>query len=247
VIIYPTIELQNRCCVSLTRGNIDQPQVWHVDAVEKAREFSETGAAWMHVTDFDAVVGKDDSREKVIDIIRGAYLPVQVGGGIKTMEHVEEWADVGAGRMVIGTAAVQNPTFLKTAAHSFPDQIVLAVDVWQGKVMTDGWRSASVFSAVDFIKAFNSEPLAGVLFTDIDADMENGEASLAHITAFADAARAPVIASGLVKSADDVSRLKYVRNIAGAIVGRALFNKSVDLAEVLDLAQPRPEKVAEFI
>ncbi len=247
MILYPTIELQDGRCVSLRRGDLEQPQIWHVDPVEKACAFSRDGAGWMQVTDFDAVAGRGNNEDIVKSIIRHAGLSVQVAGGIRTMEQIDAWMEWGAGRVVIGTAAVLSPAFILQAARKYPDQIVVAVDVMDGWIMTDGWKTQSAIRPEDFLKAFDGIPLAAVLFTDIDSDIGEGEAPLARITALADLARSPVIASGLVKTIDDISRLKYMGSISGAIVGRALFSKAIDLEEALGLAQPTPEPVAEFI
>jgi phosphoribosylformimino-5-aminoimidazole carboxamide ribotide isomerase len=247
MILYPTIELQRGCCVSLDKGRLESPLIWHVDPVETARGFAAAGAEWMHVTDFDAVEGRSDNSELVEQIIRAAGIPVQLGGGFRSRDSVERWIDKGAGRIVIGTLATRDPELVQELARQHPDQIVLAVDVWQGQVMADGWRSASALSPKDFIEAFGDAPFAGVKITDIDSDMEDVEAQLGLIAGLAAETRAPVIASGVVRDADDIARLKYVPNIAGALIGRALFRKTIDLHAALALAQPDQEPVAEFI
>ena len=129
-------------------------------------------------------------------------------------------------------------------ARSYPDQIVLAVDVWQGQVMTEGWRQAGAFTPENYIAAFGDAPFAGIIVTDIDSDMEDVDAQLGLISGLAASARTPIVASGVVRSVDDISRLKYVSNISGALVGRALFRKTVDLDEALEVARPTPEAVA---
>ncbi len=246
MLIIPTIEIQNGRCVSLTRGDLDQPQIWHVDPVEKAKEFASLGAEWMQVTDFDAVAGSGENEELILNIIRQAGIAVQVAGGIRTMEQAEAWVEKGAGQIVIGTAAVLNPDFLKQAANRFPDQIVLAIDAMEGHVLTNGWKTKSAFTPEALLAAFGDAPFSAVLFTDIDSDLLEGESSLSRVSALVMESFAPVIASGLVKTVDDISRLKYVPNIAGTIVGRALFNRSIKLEEALEVAQPVPEAVAEF-
>jgi phosphoribosylformimino-5-aminoimidazole carboxamide ribotide isomerase len=247
MMIYPTIELQNGRCVTLDKGRLDAALIWHVDPIETARGFAAAGAEWMHLTDFDAVEGRDDNEELVEQIIRAAGIPVQLAGGFRSRDSVERWIDKGAGRIVIGTLATRNPELVQELARQHPDQIVLSVDVWQGQVMTDGWRNASAFAPGDYIEAFGNVPFAGIIITDIDSDVEEVEAKLGLISGLARDARAPVIASGVVHCIDDIARLKYVHNIAGAIVGRALFRKSIDLEEALAVAQPEPEPVAEFI
>ncbi len=246
MIIYPTIELQQGRCVSLKRGRLNEPTIWHVNPIEMARSFKEAGAEWMHVTDFDGVVGGSTNNDLLEEIIRTAGIPVQLGGGFRTRDSVERWIDKGAGRIVIGTLASQDPELVKDLARSYPDQIVLAVDVWQGKVMTEGWQTASAFTPENFIASFDSTPLAGVIITDIDSDMEEVEAQLGMVSALAAQVRVPVVVRGVVNTVDDIARAKYIPNISGVLVGRALFSRDVDLAEALAVAQPRPEPVAEF-
>ncbi len=247
MIVYPTIEILNGKCVSLKRGNLDQAEIWHVDPVSKAREFSEAGAEWMQVTDFNAIDGDDSNADLVLDIIRSCGISVQLAGGFRTLERIDHWINLGAGRIVIGTAAVKQPDMVKQAAKLHPDQIVLALDVYNGKILTDGWREETAFSPADFLKSFEGVPLAGVIFTDINADIDGLEVATSEVSALAQSTRLPMIASGLIRKIDDVSVLKYAGQVSGVVVGRALFNRSVDLEEALALAAPQVEKVAEFI
>ena len=247
MIVYPTIELQQGRPVSLIRGQMDTPHLWHVDPVERACAFAEDGAEWLHVTDLDAVSGAGSNAEIIRQIIRRAGTPVQVSGGIRTLEHVEGWLDAGAGRVVVGTAAVKNPALVRRAALLHPDQIALAVDASGGRVMVEGWTEATAFAPIDFVRAFNDAPLAAIIFTDIDRDLDHPDASVALTSQIAGEAKAPVISSGLVKSLDDLSVLKYVYNVSGAIVGRALFSKAFSLADALQVARPEPGRVPEMI
>lgn len=247
MILYPAIELQHGRCVTLNRGRLEEPMIWHVDPVETARGFAMAGADWMHVTDFDGVEGRDGNTALLVEIIRAAGIPVQMGGGFRTRDSVDRWIDKGVGRVVIGTLAVQNPALVKQLARDYPDQIVLAVDVWQGRMMTHGWRTPGALAPEAFIAAFDDAPLAGIIVTDIDSDIDEVDAQLSLISGLAAEARPPVIASGIVRSVDDIARLKYVPNIAGAIVGRALFKRDVDLADVLKVARSASEPVAEFL
>lgn len=246
MIIYPTLELKNGKCVSLTRGRLDEPVLWHVDPVETARSFVEAGAEWMHVTDMDALAGGEGNEALISEIIRAVGIPVQLGGGFRSRERVEHWIGQGAGRIVIGTMAAHDPDLLRELAKYHPDQIVLAVDIYQGAVMTEGWQSQSAFDPADYIKAFDDAPLAGIILTDVDADIEDSDGSLGVITSLAAQTRHPVIARGTVRSADDVARLKYVPNIAGTLIGRALLSRDVDLGEALALASATKGPVAAF-
>ena len=245
--IYPTLELLDGGPVSLQRGDIDNPSRFHVDPVETARSWAAAGASWLHVTDFDAIEGRDTNADLVERLLREVGLPIQLGGGIRTIESAEYWIDKGAGRIVIGTLATLRPDDVKALAKRYPDQIVLAVDVWRGEVMRDGWRHGSALQPPALIEAFNAEPLAAMLITDIDSDVDDTEAQLGVISGLAEIARPPVIASGVLRSADDVARLKYVPHVDGALLGRALFSKTLSLEEALSIAQPNPEPVADFI
>ena len=247
MIVYPLIELQGGRCVSLYRGRLDAPHIWHVDPVEKARKFHEAGAEWLHITDFDAIAGDDRNRDLVDEIIRSSGLQVQLGGGIRSLQAMSEAIERGAARVVVGTLAVLAPDLVKEAAKFHPDQIVLAVDVYRGRVLSDGWRTPSAFDPASFIAQFQSDPLAAIVVTDIDADLEEAEDSLALVTELAGLSRAPVIACGLARTPDDVSRLRYVPHVAGTIIGRALFDQSIDLEDALQIAGTPTERVAAFI
>ena len=242
MIIYPTIQLKNGRCVTLRRGRVDEPQVWHVNPVDTARGFAAAGAEWVHVTDIDALIGEgDDNSELIVEIIRHAGIAVQVGGGIRSLERVREWAELGAGRVVVGTLAAFNSYVVKQAAKLFPDQIVVAVDVWKESAMIHGWRKPGAIKPLDFVKAYDSIPLAAMLITDIDANIESAESSLALFEALGPVATSPVIASGVVRTLDDIERLKRIKCVSGAIVGDALFNKSITVEDALAAAQPKVE------
>ena len=247
MIIYPTIELQSGRCVSLFRGRLEEPQIWHVDVIAKAQEFAAAGAEWLHVTDFDGVAQQGGHRDLLLDLIRQTGAPIQLGGGFRSYDTIAEWIDLGAGRIVVGTLAATAPDVVKQAAKAFPDQICLAVDVWQGKLMIEGWREPAVMAPADFIQAFSDDPLAAVIITDIDAKLTVSDASLAQVTELAGHANAPVIARGLSRSLDDIARLKFVPDISGAIIGRALFDKSIALEDALGIAADAPGPRAEFV
>ena len=246
--LIPSIQLQNGQCVTLHRGRIEEPSIWHVDPVEKAREFSATGVSWIQVTDLDAVTGATANASLVADIITRCGTCVQVGGGFTTMDHVANAVDQGAGRVVIGSAAVTNPEFVKEAAKYYPDQIVLAVDVYQGRVTVDGWRRTTAFEPAAFIAEFTTAPLAAVKITDVHGDIGEPDSAIGLVSQLADGLRPPVIAGGLASSLDDVARLKYIPSFSAAVIGRALFEKAVDLSEALAVANLEArEEQAEFV
>ena len=247
MILYPTMELLNGHCVSLPRGRVEEPSIWHVDPVAKAQEFAHAGAEWMHVTDFDAMQGSNVKRELILEIIRGAGIPVQLGGGFRSRDRIEEWIDLGAGRIVVSTLAAQNPYLVKELATRHPDQIVLSIDVWKGHVMTHMWKMQSSHTPEAFIDAFRDTPFAAIIVTDIGFDIRESDASLGLVSAIAERTRTPVIASGIVRTIDDIARLKLLGEVSGAIVGRALFNRTIDLREALAAARSDTAHVAAFL
>ena len=247
MILYPMIELLDGRCVSLFRGRTDEPHIWHLDPVEKAKSFAKSGAEWLQITDFDAMSGDERNTDLIREIIRTVGIPVQLGGGFRSLERIAEWIDHGAGRIIVGTLALHQPALVKEAAKLFPDQIVLAVDVFEGVVVSDGWRQKSAFTPSAFIKAFENDPFASIIVTDIDANIGDAEDSIALITQLAGEAKTQVIARGLSRTLDDLSRLKYVPFVSGALIGRALFDGSIDLEAALEVVKPEIEKRAQFI
>jgi len=247
MIIYPYIALCGGRCVNLIHGQIDQPVTYDADPMETAQAYAHAGAEWVHVVDLDAVAGRGSNAELIREIIRHTVAPVQVAGGIRSAEMVREWLDAGAGRVVLGTFAVQSPRWVKELSYAYPDQIVVSIDVWKGKVMIKGWREETAFGAIEFVKQFHGWPVSQIIFTDIDRDLDLPESSLSLATKLASETEIPVIASGLVRSLDDISALKYLYNVSGAIVGRPLFEGTFTLEEALEVAKPTPETIAGLI
>lgn len=246
MIVYPDIELQSGKCVNLLRGQVGEPVVYDTNPVEAACEFAHQGAEWLHVVDLDAVFGHGDNADLIHNIIRKSGTGVQIAGAIRSVDAVRDWIEAGAGRVVIATAAVKDPAFVRAAAFAYPDQVVVSVDARQGQVMVEGWRETTAFTPASFASQFEDVPLAAIIYTDIDRDADLPESSLSHTAELAAKISTPVIASGVVKTLDDISTLKYLPNISGAITGRALFGKTFELGDALAIAYDPPEPIAAF-
>lgn len=244
--IIPTIELQNGRCVTLRKGRLDEPMLWHVDPVGTVLRFVAEGADRVRVTDFDALAGAPESDALIEEIIRKAGVPVQVAGGIRSRERAEHWIEKGAAQVVVGTLAAQAPDMVKALAKYHPDMIVLSLDVWDGTLMTHGWGIDSLLTPEALLRDFEHVPLAAVIVTDVDAEVDEVDKQLGVVSALGLKTRHTVIASGLVDELDDIARLKYMPGIDGAIVGRALMRKAFTLREALDLARPEYEETAAF-
>ncbi len=238
MIVIPSMEVIGGKCVSLRRGRMEDPMVWHIDPIEKGREFAAGGASWMHLTDIDAIRRSDINRELVIDMIRHVGIPVQLAGGIRTLDAIHEWADLGAGRIVVGTIAALQPDLVRAAAKLHPDQIVVAVDVYQGSVMIHGWNEPSAISPEQLIREYRNTPLAAILVTDIDSNIENRHSSLSLLKSLSKLTRTPVIASGVVRNVEDIRRLRRIRNVEAALIGTALYNRTIDIEDALTAALP---------
>jgi len=247
MIIYPDIELQKGRCVNLRRGRKDAPTVYDVDPVEAACDFARQGAEWLHVIDLDAVFNDGDNAGIIQQIIDKSGCRVQVGGAIRSMERVNHWIDAGAARVVIATAAVKYPHLVREAATAYPNQVVVSIDARGGKVVVEGWREATIFTPIAFAREFDDVPLAAIIYTDIDRDDDEPESSLSHTTELAAGIKTPVIASGVVKSLQDVSVLRLLGNISGAITSRALFGGVFTLPEAIAIASEPTPAPAPFL
>lgn len=247
MIIYPDIELRKGRCVNLQRGRMDAPLVYDVDPVEAACDFARQGAEWLHVIDLDAVFNDGDNAGIIQRIIDESGCSVQVGGAIRSMNRVHDWMEAGAARVVIATAAVKNPHFAKEAATAYPNRVVVSVDARDGKVVVEGWQEATIFTPIDFARHFEDVSLAAIIYTDIDRDEETPESSMSHTTELAASIKMPVIASGVVKSLEDISALRFLENISGAISSRALFGGAFTLAEAIEVAGEPAQEPAPFL
>lgn len=247
MIIYPDLELRKGRLVNLVRNRIESPLIYDIDPVGAAHDLVAQGAEWLHVIDLDAVFNDGENTAIIQQIIRTAGCPVQVGGAIRSIEKVHHWMDAGAGRVVIATAAVKYPHLVKIAATAYPDAVVISVDARRGKVVIEGWTETTTFTPIDFIRQFEDVGLSAIIFTDIDRDEDHPESSFAHITNLAAHVRTPVIASGLVKSLDDISTLSYLPNIAGVITSRALFGGVFTLSEAIAIANAAHGPKTPFI
>lgn len=223
--------------MSLTRGRLDEPIDVGKSPVDVAREYIEAGADWLQIVDLNGAAEDGDNDAVVRDILKLAKVPTQVGGGVRTLARAQELFDAGATRVILGTAAVADPDFLRQCVTAHPRQVVVSMDVWQGRVAIQGWKVSTSYEPLDYIKLLNRLDLAAIVITDIDRDVDLPESSLALTMQLAEQAAVPVIASGVIKTLDDISTVRYLPNIAGAVVGRALNTGAFTLAEALAIAR----------
>jgi phosphoribosylformimino-5-aminoimidazole carboxamide ribotide isomerase len=239
LIVFPAIDLKGGQVVRLAEGDMDRATVYGDDPAAQALLFAEAGAEFLHVVDLDGAFAGESVNPDAVEAIVAAFPGhVQLGGGIRTRASIERWFDLGVSRVVIGTAALENPDLVREAAREFPGGIVVAVDARDGMVATKGWADVSTVSIVDMGRQFEDAGVAALLFTDVGRD---GMLKGCNVEATVDLARAvdiPVIASGGVAGIADIRVLAIHAQdgIEGVITGRALYDGRLDLATAIALA-----------
>ncbi len=238
MILFPAIDLKGGNAVRLEQGDMARATVFHRDPAVQARAFEEQGFEYLHVVDLDgAFAGKPVNAGAVDRILESVSMPVQLGGGIRDTATVEAWLEKGVSRVIIGTAAVRDPPFVKQAARDYPGQVAVGVDARDGKVAVQGWAETSELSALDIARRFEDVGVAAIVYTDIARDGLLKGLNLDATIVLADAISIPVIASGGLASIEDVKAMleRRARKLEGAIAGRALYDGCLDVAEALTL------------
>lgn len=236
MILFPAIDLKNGQCVRLEQGDMARATVFNVNPAAQARAFADQGFEYLHVVDLDgAFAGKPINAAAVEAMLKEITMPVQLGGGIRDLATVEAWLSKGITRVIIGTAAVRDPDFVKTAARKFPGRVAVGLDARDGKVAVQGWAETSEVTALDIAQRFEDAGVAAIIFTDISRDGLLKGLNLDATIALAERISIPVIASGGLASIDDVRALLAPRakRLAGAIAGRALYDGRLDPTEAL--------------
>ena len=238
MILFPAIDLKDGMCVRLQQGDMARATVFHLDPAAQAKAFQAQGFEYLHVVDLDgAFSGRPVNVAAVERILETVAIPVQLGGGIRDMTTVEGWLAKGVTRVIIGTAAVRDPTFVKEAARQYPDRIAVGLDARDGKVAVEGWAETSELSALDIAKRFEDAGVAAIIYTDIARDGLLTGLNLEVTIALAEAISIPVIASGGLASLADIRALLEPRaaKLGGAIAGRALYDGRLNAAAALAL------------
>ena len=239
MILYPAIDLKDGQCVRVLHGDLTTATVFNASPADQARQFVESGFHWVHVVDLNGAVQGRAINEKAVEaILENVSIPIQLGGGIRSMKDVERWIEAGVSRVILGTIAVTDPEVVKAAARQWPEQIAVSVDVRKGKVATQGWTESSDLDAVTVSRRFEDAGVGALIITDIDRDGTVMGFNVEAFGAIADAVNIPVIAAGGLASVQDIVRLRAHTGvpIAGAVLGRALYNGAISPAEALKVA-----------
>ena len=238
MILFPAIDLKNGEAVRLHQGDMERATVFNRDPSAPALAFETAGFEWLHLVDLDAAfAGRPVNALAVAAIVKKVKIPVQLGGGIRNLATVESWLGEGIARVIIGTAAVRDPEFVKQAARKFPGRIAVGIDARAGKVAVAGWAEETQLEALELARLFEDAGVAAIIYTDVERDGMLQGLNLDATIALADEIGIPVIASGGFASIEDVRRLlePRARKLEGAIVGRALYDGRLDAKAALDL------------
>lgn len=239
MILYPAIDLKDGQCVRVVHGDLDTATVFNTSPGDQARAWADGGFHWIHVVDLNGAVSGRAVNEAAVEEILGAVsVPVQLGGGIRTLPDIERWIEAGVSRVILGTVAVREPEIVRQAARRWPEQIAVSVDVRKGKVAVQGWTEDSDLDAVTVARRFEDVGVGALIVTDIDRDGTVMGFDVEAFGAMADAVNIPVIAAGGLATIDDIVRLKARKGtpVAGAVLGRALYNGAITPAEALKVA-----------
>ena len=236
MIIFPAIDLKDGLCVRLMQGDPDRVTVYGRDPVAMAERWAREGAQWLHVVDLDGAFSQSPrNREAIAAIVKAVIIPVQVGGGIRTLATITDYLDMGVRRVILGTAALRDPDLVMEACRRYPQRIALGIDARDGMVAVEGWKEATTTDVRSLVERYLPLELAAIIYTDIHRDGMSTGVNVDATRRLLEVAACTVIASGGVASLQDIQALMPLipLGLAGVIVGRALYNGSVRLAEAL--------------
>jgi phosphoribosylformimino-5-aminoimidazole carboxamide ribotide isomerase len=237
--IWPAIDLRDGKCVRLQQGNYDQQTVFSSNPVEVAQQFQAAGARYLHLVDLDGARSGTLANRAVIEQIVGSVdMVCEVGGGIRDESSIQQLVEVGVERLVIGTKAISDPEWFQAMCRAYPDRLVLGLDAKSGKVATEGWEQQSDEEPIEVARRYGELPIAAIIYTDIATDGMLAGPNLTAMREMQAAVSLPVVASGGVTTRDDVSALAAIP-MAGAIIGRALYEDRISISEALEAVRSR--------
>lgn len=238
MIIYPAIDLKDGKCVRLYKGDMNDATVYNADPAFQATEFQNSGFKYLHIVDLNgAVDGLPVNRDAVLSILEATDLPVQLGGGLRTMQHIEDWLNAGVKRVILGTVAVKNPQIVREACAAFPGQVLLGLDARADRVAVEGWIEESETTIFDMAQRFEDAGATAIVYTDIERDGTEEGPNIVLTKELAEKVHIPVIASGGVGTMKHVKEIQKLEEhgVEGLIIGRALYEKRLNIAELTSL------------
>ena len=236
--IFPAIDIKDKKCVRLIKGNFDNQTIYNQSPLDQASKYKEFGLLNLHIVDLDgALTGELINLDIIESIIKKLGISVEVGGGIRSIEKIERYLNIGVDKVILGSAAIKNPNFLKEACEKFKSKIVIGLDAKKKKILISGWKETTDQTAENYLKKVNSYGFSRLIYTDIERDGTKTGPNIDETKSIAKISAAPVVVSGGISSIQDVKKIKELKNfnIEGVIVGKAIYDGDIKLNEFKQL------------
>ena len=232
--IFPAIDIKDKKCVRLVKGDFDNKTEYEISPVEQAGIYKDHGFKNLHIVDLDgALIGETVNLDIIQDIVGKFDLKVEIGGGIRNLESIQKYTDAGVEKVILGSAAIKDKKFLKEACEKFPNKIALGLDAKNGLLSVSGWRENSNQLTLDYLREVNDYGVSRLIYTDINRDGMKQSPNFEETSKVADTSNCPVIISGGVSSINDIKKAKSLKNIEGIIVGKAIYDGDIKLEELV--------------
>ena len=237
MILYPAIDIKDGKCVRLLKGDMNKETIFNHSPKNQAKQFEELGCEWIHLVDLNgAFEGLPVNHKAVEEILDSVKVPVQLGGGIRSIKTIENWINQGLSRVILGTAAISDPDLVKLAARKFPNKIAVGIDAKNGFVATEGWANTTAITALELAKNLEGVGVCSIIYTDINRDGAMKGPNIEQTEIIANSVSIPVIASGGISSIKDLQNLKNSKaELNGVISGRAIYDKILKIDEAIKL------------
>ena len=234
--IFPAIDIKDKKCVRLVKGDFENKTEYKMSPVDQAGKYKDHGFKNLHIVDLDgALTGETVNLDIIQDIVRKFNLKIEIGGGIRNFESIQKYTDVGVEKVILGSAAIKDKKFLKKACQKFPNKIALGLDAKDGYLSVSGWKESSNQLTFDYLKEVNDFGITRLIYTDIDRDGTKQSPNFEETVKLANTSQCPVVISGGVSSIDDIKKAKEInnKNIEGIIVGKAIYDGDIKLEELV--------------
>ena len=231
--IFPAIDIKDKKCVRLVKGDFDNKTEYEMSPIEQAGKYKEHGFKNLHIVDLDgALTGEAVNLDIILEILTKFDLKIEIGGGVRNFESIKKYTDAGVEKVILGSAAIKDKNFLKEACEKFPNKIALGLDAKDGYLSVFGWKKNSNQLTLEFLKEVNNYGVSRLIYTDISRDGTKQSPNFEETSKVADISNCPVIISGGVSSLDDIKKAKSLKNIEGIIVGKAIYDGDIKLEEL---------------
>ena len=232
--IFPAIDIKDKKCVRLVKGDFDNKTEYEMSPVEQAGKYKDHGFKNLHIVDLDGALTGETVNLDIIQNIVGKFdLKVEIGGGIRNLDSIQKYIDAGAEKVILGSAAIKNKNFLKVACEKFPDKIALGLDARDEYLSVFGWKENSNKLTLDYLKEINSHGVSRLIYTDINRDGMKQSPNFNETLKVAEVSNCPVVISGGVSSIEDIKKAKNLKNVEGIIVGKAIYDGDIRLDELV--------------